>query len=791
MYRTSAASQNSTSHHLPGKSDSPFIKPISHALPCPNIYAPKISNSEWTRLGTLRNLQTLLQISGIETNPGPSQQETLSAAHANINSITAEHKIDELSQFISAHDIKILALTETKLDDTVNGCLYHIDGFHAPLTKHRTRHGGGVALYVHSSLPVQRLEHLEVGNEEWIWAKVKTKSCTLIICCLYLPPNGTANRLLNFIDNFSEAVCQSQRHAPSTTLILGDFNAGNAYLDGEVQSLSSVTTPFDFAFKDAADALGLHQLIRSPTRISTSAANVRDMIFTNNTAVVAQSGTLSSFGHLDHFPVFVSLSIKPSPKTTNETKLFWDYANMDVPLLTRLLIDADWTNILDYDTETATTNFTDTVYQAATAAIPIRCISLKSNQKPWVNADLKRQIRKRERLFKSAKKTGTDYNWERWRHQPNIVTSTNRRLKKEYMEREVSKLLTLKPNPQRYHQTLRRIMGRSRHDTIPQLQGPNGVVMTNDDEKATLLNTYFAAQSTLNIPDSHQPRKSPAHEYPLPAVPTLERLATSEKEVLKFLNALDPNKSTGPDKIPVKLLKMTALLIAKPLSMLYNMSLSTGIFPSKFKEAHIKPAFKKKGSPSDYTCYRPISMLSAISKVFEKIVYQKIYAHLTEHSLLTEKQSGYRQHHSTELQLHYLTHIYSSLDRGNNFTAIYLDIAKYFDKIWHKGLLFKCKYDFGISGKLLEWLESYLKDRKQRVQINNTLSAPEIVNAGCPQGSVLGPLLALIYLDGLSKQTHNDILFFADDTSLYASYATTDLNTTENSLQSDLDSIYK
>ena len=89
-----------------------------------------------------------------------------------------------------------------------------------------------------------------------------------------------------------------------------------------------------------------------------------------------------------------------------------------------------------------------------------------------------------------------------------------------------------------------------------------------------------------------------------------------------------------------------------------------------------------------------------------------------------------------------------------------MDIAKYFDKIWHKGLLFKCKYDFGISGKLLEWLESYLKDRKQRVQINNTLSAPEIVNAGCPQGSVLGPLLALIYLDGLSKQTQNDILFF-------------------------------
>ena len=275
-------------------------------------------------------------------------------------------------------------------------------------------------------------------------------------------------------------------------------------------------------------------------------------------------------------------------------------------------------------------------------------------------------------------------------------------------------------------------------------------------------------------------------------IPTLETINTNEQEVLKFLNALDQNKSTGPDKIPVKLLKMTALIIAKPLSLLFNKSLSSGIYPSTFKEAHIKPIFKKKGSPSNYTCYRPISILSAISKVFEKIVYRKIYNHLTEHSLLSEKQGGYRQNHGTEQQLLYLTHnIYKSLDTRHHFTAIYLDIAKYFDKIWHKGLLFKCKNEFGLSGKLLQWLESYLKDRKQTVKINNTFSCHKIINAGCPQGSVLGPLLALIYLDGLSKRTQNDILFFADDTSLYAPYTTKDLHTTQLTLQRDLDAIHE
>ena len=220
----------------------------------------------------------------------------------------------------------------------------------------------------------------------------------------------------------------------------------------------------------------------------------------------------------------------------------------------------------------------------------------------------------------------------------------------------------------------------------------------------------------------------------------------TETEVLRLLNSLDSNKSTGPDEIPVKLLKLSALLIAKPLSDLFNKSLSSGVYPSKFKEANIRPIYKNKGSPSDYTCYRPISILSSLSKVFERIVYQRIYSHLTEHSLLTDKQSGYRRNHSTEQQLLYLTHnMHKSLDSGRDFTAIYLDISKYFDKIWHTGLLYKCRHDFGITDSLFYWFNSYLSDRKQRVRINDTFSNSQIINAGCPQGSVLGPLLALMY----------------------------------------------
>ena len=122
-------------------------------------------------------------------------------------------------------------------------------------------------------------------------------------------------------------------------------------------------------------------------------------------------------------------------------------------------------------------------------------------------------------------------------------------------------------------------------------------------------------------------------------------------------------------------------------------------------------------------------------------------------------------------------------------TAIYLDISKYFDTIWHNGLLYKCKNDFFISGPLLSWLKSYLTNRTQRVRVGDAHSLTKTINAGCPQGSVLGPLLALMYLDGLTEKITNEILFYADDTSLYASHTTEDIDTVQQSLQRDLDAI--
>ena len=152
-------------------------------------------------------------------------------------------------------------------------------------------------------------------------------------------------------------------------------------------------------------------------------------------------------------------------------------------------------------------------------------------------------------------------------------------------------------------------------------------------------------------------------------------------------------------------------------------------------------------------------------------MFTQIYSHINTNSLPTPRQSGYRPGHNTELQLAYLSdRLYRSLDSGNDYSIIYLDISRYFEKICHEGLLAKCDGEFGIKGKPLDWLKCYLSNRRQVVQVGHATSVSRALAAGVPQGSVLGPLLAIMYLNGLSNNTRNEMLFLAADSSVHGSH---------------------
>ncbi|KAK1898792.1 putative RNA-directed DNA polymerase from transposon X-element [Dissostichus eleginoides] len=239
-------------------------------------------------------------------------------------------------------------------------------------------------------------------------------------------------------------------------------------------------------------------------------------------------------------------------------------------------------------------------------------------------------------------------------------------------------------------------------------------------------------------------------------------------EVLKKLSALQPNKATGHDNIPSKFLRDSAAAITPVITHIINLSIKQGHVPKDFKIARVTP-LHKKGSKLDPGNYRPVSILTSISKVMEKIVYEQDEKYLAEKNLIYEFQSGFRTSHSTDTCLLYLNdHIKQEVDAGKYCGMVMLDLQKAFDTVNHSILIDKLKA-IGFDSLSVSWMQSYLEGREQMVEVNGTLSPPLPVSCGVPQGSILGPLLFLIYANDMSSACDCNLFLFADDSALLVS----------------------
>ena len=228
-------------------------------------------------------------------------------------------------------------------------------------------------------------------------------------------------------------------------------------------------------------------------------------------------------------------------------------------------------------------------------------------------------------------------------------------------------------------------------------------------------------------------------------------METSPEEIEHLISNLDATKAHGPDEISIRLLKNTRVSICEGLSRLLNTSFNQGKVPQKWKQANVTPIYKK-GDRQLVSNYRPISLLSVIEKVQEKV-----YNFFKVHNLLTWRNSGFKPLDSAKNQLILVTHkIYMALEHGQDINIAFLDVSKAFDRVWHTGLIHKLKV-LGITGRLLKWLTDYLDNRHQRVVINGVHSDWLIINSGVPQGSILGPLLFLVYINDIIIDIDADI----------------------------------
>ena len=228
--------------------------------------------------------------------------------------------------------------------------------------------------------------------------------------------------------------------------------------------------------------------------------------------------------------------------------------------------------------------------------------------------------------------------------------------------------------------------------------------------------------------------------------------------LLTLIRSLDINKSHGFDQISIRMLKICDSSLIKPLSIIFINALNSGVFPSPWKKANIIP-IHKKGDKMDIKNYRPISLLPICGKLFEKVIYNSIYKYYEMNNILNVHQSGFRKGDSCINQLINITHdIFQSFDSNPSLEVrgVFLDISKAFDRVWHKGLLYKLNSN-GIEGNLYNLIESFLSNRFQRVVLNGQHSKWEKISAGVPQGSILGPLLFLIYINDISVNLESNV----------------------------------
>ena len=611
-------------------------------------------------------------------------------------------------------------------------------------------------------------ERLQLDTDaDIVAAKFCSKdSNPLIIISAYRHCNNdmdNANKLCDTIRKISTD------YPDATIWIGGDFNLPD--IDWTNLSIKSnrYLIALNELFIDCFNDTGLTQMVDFPTREH----NTLDILLTNRPTLISSCSPAP--GLSDHDMVNFTSSIQARRRKPVKRKIsLWKKADLD--LLNAELSDftADFVskNSASTDVNSLWVQFQTACLSALDKHVPSKMTSSRFSQ-PWINHRVKNISRRKSRAYARARKSKLPDDWNKYKELKKLMQDECRKAHKKY----VMDVICDENNKNKFWKYIK---DKRKDNSGVSPLNRDGKMHYDSSVKANILNDQFA--SVFSSEDKNNlPEMPPRTCEPMSDID----VTTHGVEIL--LSNLKPNKATGPDGVPARLLKESAKSIAPALSLIFQASLLQGKIPEQWREAYVSPLFKK-GDRNLASNYRPISLTSIACKLLEHILYTNIMAHLDKNDTLSDFQHGFRKNRSCETQLLLTIHdLASGLNDRQQIDAILLDFSKAFDKVPHQRLLLKLEH-YGISGHTLLWIKDFLTARTQRVILDGAQSQSADVVSGVPQGTVLGPLLFLVYINDLPERVSSTARLFADDCLLYRTISS---ENDSRLLQSDLNELQK
>ena len=656
-------------------------------------------------------------------------------------------------EFIFTYKPHIIVGTETWLSpDISNNEVISAEWNYNIYRKDRPDSYGGVMIAISKQINSHEITALQT-NCELLWTQVAIGNRNkLYIGAYYRPHVGDQNS----IDELNLSLQKLNETTKDVEIwLIGDFNA--PCINWESMSLFTNRTHVTAhsSLIDVMQEHGLEQIVNQPTRHQ----NILDLFFLNHPSVKHTIDILPGLG--DHDIVCVDIEMRSKINKQNPRQIYlyyradWDSIKED---LTNLLHSSDFSSTDTKTVDELWIKFKDTILHSVRSHIPHKLTRTRCDL-PWLTSDIRKQIKKRNKLYHQYKTSHLPEIRSRFLQLKSDIQRQMRQSHDAYISRLItdSEDRTSSINPKRFWSFIKKL--RKDSNGIQPLK-VDGNIITDSKEKANIFNSHFRSVFTNEL-DENLPDKGPSPH------PLMEDITITTPGIFTLLQNLNIHKASGPDTISTRLLKETAEVTAPILKLIFEKSLATGEVPYDWRIANVTPVYKK-GERCVPKNYRPISLTSTCSKVLEHIISSYLMKHLESNNLLYEFQHGFRHNRSCETQLvSFINDLAKSYDNGKQTDVIFMDIAKAFDTVPHKRLRSKLQW-YGIVGNTYQWISSFLSDRHQKVVIDNVSSHSVTVVSGVPQGTVLGPILFIIYInDVVENIKHSKIRLFADDIVLY------------------------